>query len=164
MTRHVNHRHGPVIELGRGTGVFARALIAGGLPIYRLALVEADPVFADALMQRYPQARVLRMDAAHLAETLPRFGSERAGAVVSGIPLLSMPLEQVAAIVRGVFERQLQDDGAPYQFTYGPCCPLPRQLLAPLDLEAVRIGNALFNLPPASAYRIGRRRTQRVAA
>jgi phosphatidylethanolamine/phosphatidyl-N-methylethanolamine N-methyltransferase len=50
--------------------------------------VEADPVFADALMQRYPQARVLRMDAAHLAETLPRFGSERAGAVVSGLPLL----------------------------------------------------------------------------
>jgi phospholipid N-methyltransferase len=164
MTRHVNHRHGPVIELGPGTGVFTRALLAGGLPIHRLALVEADPGFADALTQLYPQARVLRMDAARLGDTQPLFGDERASAVISGLPLLSMPPEQVAAIIRGVFDRQLHADGALYQFTYGPRCPLPRQLLEQLDLEAVRIGRVLFNLPPATVYRIGRRRCRRVAA
>ncbi|WP_184674006.1 phospholipid methyltransferase [Rhodanobacter sp. A1T4] len=164
MTRHVNHRHGPVIELGPGTGVFTRALLAGGLPTHRLALVEADPVFADALTQRYPEARVLRMDAAQLGETLPLFGDERASAVISGLPLLSMPPEQVAAIIRGVFEQQLHADGALYQFTYGTRCPLPRQLLDQLDLEAVRIGSVLFNLPPATVYRIGRRQCKRVAA
>jgi phosphatidylethanolamine/phosphatidyl-N-methylethanolamine N-methyltransferase len=164
MTRHVNQQHGPVIELGPGTGVFTRALLASGLPMHRLALVEADPVFADALSQRYPQAHVLRMDAAKLGDTLSLFGDERASAVISGLPLLSMPREQVAAIIRGVFARQLHATGALYQFTYGHRCPLPRQLLEQLDLEAVRIGSVLFNLPPATVYRIGRRQLRRVAA
>ena len=49
MTTHVNHLDGPVIELGPGTGVFTRALLARGVPTHRLALIEADPVFASAL-------------------------------------------------------------------------------------------------------------------
>ena len=164
MTSHVNHIDGPVIELGPGTGVFTRALLARGLPTHRLALVEADPVFARALTQRYPDARVLSMDAAQLGHTLPLFGEERASAVISGLPLLSMPARQVLAIVQGVFDRQLRRDGVFYQFTYGPRCPLSRQLLERLDLEATRVGNALFNLPPATVYRIGRRARQQVAA
>jgi len=163
MTSHVGRHDGPVIELGPGTGVFTRALLARGLPTHRLALVETDPVFAQALTQRYPDARVLSMDAAQLGETLPLFGDERASAVISGLPLLSMPAGQVAAIIRGVFEQQLHADGAFYQFTYGPRCPLPRHLLEQLDLKAVRIGSVLFNLPPASVYRIDRRQSELVA-
>lgn len=164
MTTHVNHLDGPVIELGPGTGVFTRALLARGVPTHRLALIEADPVFASALARRYPGTHVLSMDAAHLGDALPIFGEERASAVVSGLPLLSMPASQVSAIIQGVFDRQLHADGAFYQFTYGPRCPLPRHLLERLDLEAVRIGSVLFNLPPAVVYRIGRRQRDRVAA
>lgn len=164
MTSHVTHLDGPVIELGPGTGVFTRALLARGLPTHRLALIEADPVFAEALTKRYPDARVLSMDAAQLGQTRSLFGDERASAVVSGLPLLSMPAAQVAAIIQGVFERQLNVDGVFYQFTYGPRCPLPRQLLERLDLQATRIGSALFNLPPAAVYRIGRRQREQVAA
>lgn len=164
ITRHVNHRLGPVIELGPGTGVFTRELLATGLPAHRLALVETDPVFADALSRQYPAARVLRMDAAQLGETAPLFGHERASAVVSGLPLLSMPQDQVTAIIRGVFDRQLRADGALYQFTYGLKCPLPRSLLDQLGLESARVGSVLFNLPPATVYRIGRRQRKSVAA
>lgn len=164
ITRHVDHRLGPVIELGPGTGVFTRALLAMGLPAHRLALVESDPMFADALSRRYPSARVLRMDAAKLGETQPLFGNERASAVISGLPLLAMQGDQVEAIIRGVFECQLRHDGALYQFTYGPKCPLPCALLDQLDLESVRIGRVLFNLPPATVYRIGRRPRKHVAA
>lgn len=164
MTTHVNHLDGPVIELGPGTGVFTRALLARGVPTHRLALIEADPVFARALTLRYPGANVISMDAADLGRTQPLFGDERASAVISGLPLLSMPAAQVAAIIQGVFERQLHVDGVLYQFTYGPRCPLPCQLLDRLDLEAVRIGRVLLNLPPASVYRVGRRRREQVAA
>lgn len=164
ITRHVNHRLGPVIELGPGTGVFTRALLATGLPAHRLALVEADVGFADSLSREFPGARVLRMDAAHLGDTSPLFGDERASAVISGLPLLAMPQDQVAAIIGGVFDRQLRPDGALYQFTYGLKCPLSPNLLDQLDLESVRVGSVLFNLPPATVYRIGRRQRRSVAA
>ena len=164
MTAHVSQLDGPVIELGPGTGALTRALLARGVPAHRLALIEADPHFADALARRYPEATILRMDAAQLGHTAPLFGEERACAVVSGLPLLSMPPQQVAAIVRGVFERQLSSNGMFYQFTYGPRCPLPQALLDQLGLEARRVGSALLNLPPAVVYCIRRRGSMHVAA
>ncbi|HKR75996.1 MAG TPA: phospholipid methyltransferase [Rhodanobacter sp.] len=157
MTAHVDHAHGPVIELGPGTGVFTRALLERGLPGHRLVLVETDPVLASTLAQRYPHARVLRMDAARLGRSSSLFGDERASAVISGLPLLSIPADKVEAIIEGVFERQLQDGGALYQFTYGLRCPVPRALRQRLGLEAERIGGAWLNLPPAWVWRIRRR-------
>lgn len=156
MTRHVGALDGPVIELGPGTGALTRALLARGVPPQRLTLVEAAPRFAAALARRYPGVRLLRMDAAQLGQVESLFGDERAGAVISSLPLLSMPPAQVAAIVQGVFERQLRDDGRFYQFTYGRRCPLPAALLERLGLEARHVGSALLNLPPAAVYCIRR--------
>ncbi len=145
----------PVIELGPGTGVFTRALLARGVPEDKLALIEFGPDFARILQSRYPQAQVLRMDATHLG-SVPLFGGELAGAVISGLPLLSMPRRVVAAIVEGAFAH-LRPDGAFYQFTYGPRCPIHRATLDRLGLKAVRIGGVFINMPPASVYRIRRR-------
>jgi phosphatidylethanolamine/phosphatidyl-N-methylethanolamine N-methyltransferase len=164
MTSHVSELDGPVIELGPGTGALTRALLARGLPPHRLALIEADPHFAEALSRRYPQTKILRMDAAQLGHTDSLFGDERACAVVSGLPLLSMPASQVAAIVQGVFEQQLRAGGMFYQFTYGMRCPLPVTLLQRLNLQAQRVGSALLNLPPAAVYRISRRPDILIAA
>lgn len=164
MTSHVSQLDGPVIELGPGTGALTRALLARGVPPHRLALIEADPHFAEALSRRYPQAKILRMDAAHLGHTDSLFGNERACAVVSGLPLLSMPASQVAAIVQGVFEQQLRAGGMFYQFTYGMRCPLPATLLQRLNLQSQRVGSALLNLPPAAVYRISRRPDILIAA
>jgi len=162
MTAQISALDGPVIELGPGTGAFTRALLDQGVPVHRLALVEADPILAAALGQQHPQLQVLHMDAAQLGNTPPLFGDELASAIVSRLPLLSLPAPQVTAIMRGAFERQLRTDGAFYQFTYAPRCPVPRRILQQLDLEAVRLGVAWFNLPPALVYRI--RRRQHVAA
>lgn len=156
MTVDIEHTRGPVIELGPGTGVFTRALLERGLPWSQLALVEADPQLATALARRHPQARVLRMDAAELGRTPSLFGDERAAAVVSGLPLLSIPADKVAAIVEGVFDQQLRHDGRFYQFTYGPRCPLPRSLRERLGLHAERLGIVWLNLPPAWVWRVRR--------
>ena len=155
ITAEVGPHTGPVIELGPGTGAFTRALIGRGVPESRLALVEAGPDFADLLRDRFPAAQVLCMSAARLGAVDP-FGGEKAGAVVSGLPVLSMPPRTVIAILDGAFHH-LRPDGAFYQFTYGPRCPIPRAILDRLGLKAVRIGRAVANVPPAAVYRISRR-------
>jgi phospholipid N-methyltransferase len=154
ITREVSPAHAPVIELGAGTGAFTRALLARGLPEDALVLVEADPGFSRLLRARFPRASVLHIDATRLhALELP--GAKRAGAVVSGLPLLSMSRRRIAAVLAGAFAH-LAEGGAFYQFTYGPRCPVPASVLAQLGLAATCVGRTLANLPPARVYRIER--------
>src|SRR5271166_6517937 len=49
----------PILELGAGTGVFTRALLARGIPEDQLTLVECDPGLAHILQVQFPRARVL---------------------------------------------------------------------------------------------------------
>lgn len=154
MTREITARDGPVIELGPGTGVFSRRLIERGVPESGLILVESGETFAAELALRFPSATVLHMDARRLnSVSLP--GGVLAGAVVSGLPLLSMPAPTILRILRGAFS-QLRDDGAYYQFTYGARCPVSSAILKRLGLRATCIGRVSANLPPASVYRISR--------
>lgn len=154
ITREITPETGPVIELGPGTGAFTRALIARGVRPEDLALIEFGSEFAVALQARYPAARTLWMDAARL-DTVELFDGAPAGAVVSGLPLLSIAPRKVRAILMGAFDK-MRPDGAFYQFTYGPRCPVPSHLLSSLGLEAERLGGTLANLPPAAVYRLRR--------
>jgi phosphatidylethanolamine/phosphatidyl-N-methylethanolamine N-methyltransferase len=155
ITREISPESAPVIELGPGTGAFTQRLLERGVPEDRLALIEFGPDFARLLAKRYSQALVLRMDATRLKH-VELFEDEKAGAVVSGIPLLSMSPRQIIAILLGAFHH-LRPGGAFYQFTYGPTCPVPRAILDRLDLKAKRIGRAIVNVPPANVYRITRK-------
>jgi phospholipid N-methyltransferase len=155
ITAGVSAEDAPVIELGPGSGVFTRALLERGIPQASLALIEQSEAFAGQLTVQFPQARVLCIDAAQL-EARTAIGGERAGAVVSGLPLLLMPAPTVATILEKAFEC-LRPDGAFYQFTYGPRSPVPRDVLDRLGLVAVRVGMALGNFPPAFVYRLRRR-------
>ncbi|VWB62278.1 phospholipid methyltransferase [Burkholderia lata] len=146
-----------VIELGAGTGVFTRALLARGVTSDRLVLVEADPAFASTLRHQFPALRIMQMDAAQLGMTGDFFGGARADAIVSGLPLVAMPLEQAVAIVHCAFARHLAAHGAFYQFTYVPRCPIPARYLEAMRIRAVRVGIAWMNFPPAVVYRFERR-------
>jgi phospholipid N-methyltransferase len=158
ITAEISPATAPVIELGPGTGVFTQALLARGVLEESLALVEYGSDFARLLQLRFPRARTLWMDAARLKD-VELFGGARAGAVVSGLPLLSMSPKKVIAILEGSFGH-LRPEGAFYQFTYGPRCPVPRALLDRLGLKATRLGWTLANVPPAAVYRIRRRHPQ----
>ena len=142
----------PVLELGAGTGVFTQALVDKGIAPRDLMLVECEERFAQKLRERFPEAQVLTVDAGHL-DTLPLAGGRQLGAVVSGLPLLTMPSHKVKAILGSAF-RRMRPGGAFYQFTYGLRSPVPRRLADRLDLRITRVGKVHMNLPPATVYRI----------
>ena len=153
ITQELDRNCGSIIELGPGTGVFTRAIIASGVAEQDIVLVEMDGEFAGMLSRRFPQATLFETDAAQLGNIDI---DEPVGAVVSGLPLLSMPTTQVEAILSGAFEHLVRD-GSFFQFTYALRCPVPQKTLRLLGLEAKLIGRALLNFPPASVYRISRK-------
>ncbi|QIE28137.1 Ornithine lipid N-methyltransferase (plasmid) [Caballeronia sp. SBC1] len=155
ITQNIDPCDSPVLELGPGTGVFTKALLGRGLSETELTLIESSPDFARLLRRRFPQSRVLLADASRLS-TLDLFPPASIGAVVSGLPLLSMSRRRVISVLRGAF-RYIRPDGAFYQFTYGFRCPVPHAILARLGLKATRVGQTVRNLPPAVVYRITRR-------
>jgi phosphatidylethanolamine/phosphatidyl-N-methylethanolamine N-methyltransferase len=149
MARQVPARGtGVVIELGGGTGKITAGLLRVGIAPDRLVVLERDPALHRLLEEHYPQVRIVLGDAAALVEAMRPLGIERADAVVSGLPLLTMPREIQDAIVRGVFA--LLPPGAPFiQFTYGPYSPVSRERLGITGRVARWVG---FNLPPASVW------------
>lgn len=155
ITREISLDSAPVIELGPGTGAFTQKLLERGVPEDRLALIEYGCDFARLLRVRFPQAQVFQMDAARLKD-VRLFDEEKAGAVISGIPLLSLSAREVMAILKSAFHH-LRADGAFYQFTYGLRCPVSKVILDRLGLQAARIGRAIVNVPPAGIYRITRK-------
>src|SRR5262245_16517032 len=109
-------RPGHVVELGAGTGEVTKALLAAGIAPERLVLVERDPEFATFLRRHFPRPHIVEGDAQRLPHLLADHGLTPVAAVVSSLPLLSLPGEVVAGIVGGIFEA-LPRGGALVQFT-----------------------------------------------
>ena len=61
-----------VVELGAGTGVVSRALIADGLPPERLSVVEIVPGMAASLRRVLPGTQVIDGDARRLPRLITR--------------------------------------------------------------------------------------------
>ena len=139
---------GPVIELGAGTGRITQAIIDRGIPAENIHAIEMNPVFCDDLRAGFPSLNVHQCSATEVG-TLDVTGAQ---AVVSGLPLLSMPLPVQEAILRGSFD-QIGALGSYIQFTYGPKPPVKQQLRYELGLTWTTSAKIWGNLPPARVYR-----------
>ena len=148
MVATLDPRRGPVIELGAGTGRITRAILARGFAPDQVHAVEMNPAFCDNLQTRFAGLNVHCLSAADVGGLALR----GAQAVVSGLPLLSMPLALQHAILAGSFAHL--DPGAPFiQFTYGPRPPVRAELRASLELTWTKSAKIWGNLPPACVYR-----------
>ncbi|MGY3358665.1 phospholipid N-methyltransferase [Bradyrhizobium sp. GM0.4] len=114
ITREITASTGPVLELGPGTGAFTYKLLKRGVRQQDLTLIEYGSDFMKVLQMRFPNARVLWMDAGRLA-TERLYDGAPVGAVVSGLPLLNMSTRKVVSIVGGAFSH-VRPGGAFYQF------------------------------------------------
>ena len=77
-------------------------------------------------------------------------------AVVSGLPLLSMPVSLQHDILSGSFGL-LGPQGRYIQFTYGPNPPVARAVRDALSLDWQVSSKIWWNMPPARVYRFFRR-------
>jgi phosphatidylethanolamine/phosphatidyl-N-methylethanolamine N-methyltransferase len=149
MARYVDPRSdGPIIELGPGTGPVTAALIEAGIAPSRLVLVEFNPTFCRLLHARYPEATLVQGDAYSLRRLLESRLPQPAAAVVSGLPLVTKPIETRLRVLREAFD--LMRPGAPFvQFTYSVVSPLPKRLGGFSAEASERIW---MNLPPARVW------------
>ena len=142
-----------VIELGGGTGSVTSALLDSGLDPKRLVVIEHDRVFHALLTRRFPLVTVIRGDAADLRALLAPLGIEHCSAVVSSLPLLSLPKPQRLKIVAEAFAL-LGERGRFIQYTYGAFSPLRRRETGLKGEVAERVW---LNFPPAAVWRFRRR-------
>jgi phosphatidylethanolamine/phosphatidyl-N-methylethanolamine N-methyltransferase len=151
MTLGLGPHSGKVVEFGPGTGRFTEAILARGVPPENLTLFELDEEFVDYLRAKFPGVTVHRRPAQEAAELV----GGGVAAVISGLPLLSMPPEVREGIVDAAF-RILVPRGRYVQFTYGPRAPLPPETIASLGLTVNKGHKVWANLPPATVYRFRR--------
>jgi phosphatidylethanolamine/phosphatidyl-N-methylethanolamine N-methyltransferase len=136
-----------VLELGPGTGVVTRELVRG-FPKNRVVAVEVVEAFASRLAKAVPGVTVVHGCASRLDAHLDKLGiaPENVAAVVSGLPLLSLPgdlpqrvLESATAVLR---------PGRRYvQFTYST---RGWRRFATPGLQRVAHQRVWRNIPPAS--------------
>jgi len=150
IASHIGDRkRGLTVEIGGGTGVITRQLLAAGVPADRLLVLEIDPEMADYLRASLPEANVTTGDARDLAALLPPSWLGQVDTIVSGIPM---------AVLSAAYQRQLIDamfstlahDGRylQYTFTLGGSPVRARRL----GLTARRLGTTFGNFPPASVW------------
>ncbi|BBK34619.1 phosphatidylethanolamine/phosphatidyl-N-methylethanolamine N-methyltransferase [Stella humosa] len=143
---------GAIVELGAGTGPITATLLQSGVPPERFLALERDPAMAAVLRQRFPAIRVIEGDAGELPALMQAEGVETLSAIVSCLPLVSLPRSLVRRVVEGGFEI-LHPDGRFIQFTYGVVSPIPLRHFA---VQGRRVCRVWRNVPPAAVWRYTR--------
>jgi len=140
--------HELVVELGAGTGVITRALLAAGIPADWLVAVEVDSHMAKFLRSALPGVQVVEGDAFDLVRILPPQFHGKVGTVVCGISVAMLPYERQRDLVAAALS-VMPVDGQLLVFSYWLTSPLPA---ARLGLVCKKRAFTLRNLPPASVW------------
>jgi phosphatidylethanolamine/phosphatidyl-N-methylethanolamine N-methyltransferase len=145
----------PVLEVGPGTGVITRAILARGVRPENLYALEYSPEFVRHLRRLYPGVNVIEGDAFNLSAALGDHRDVVFDSVVSGVPLLNFQVSQRIAYIESLLDRI--PAGRPVvQLTYGPLSPIPP---GRGDYQVEHFHFVVRNIPPTQLwiYRRGKR-------
>lgn len=148
MVAELDPANGPVVELGAGTGNITQAILDAGIAPENCHSIEMNPEFCGRLRTRFPGLNVYQMSADDCGD----LNLSNVQAVVSGLPLLSMPTQLQRKILTG-FTKLVAPGGDYVQFTYGPKPPVTAVVRDELGLEWRRSRKIWWNMPPARVYR-----------
>lgn len=138
---------GVVVELGAGTGAITRYIIEGGYAgKSKLFCIEFDKKLCALLSQKYPEANIINGSAENIRALVGSKNGGEISAIVSGLPLVSLPRECVQNIIREV-EETLPHGGRFVQFTYN----LTRSpdSLGFSKMKHIGVSRVYMNVPPA---------------
>jgi|GEM_PF-816092 len=138
-----------VVELGTGEGRVTQRLVArfGG---ERVVGVELNRGLAILARERVPEATVIVGDACYLPRLLERRAAAGKTAVVSCLPLITMPHSRRQVL--GAVHSLIAPNGHLVQFTYAPWQPFPEKECQFFRLRGTRADRVLRNLPPAAVW------------
>jgi phospholipid N-methyltransferase len=146
-----------IVELGPGTGVFTREILARLAPDGRFIAIERDPVLASATRSRWPTVTCVCDSAERLAAITAEHGGLPIDHIVSGLPFASLPASTSRAIMDAI-AATLAPQGTFTTFQYVHACGLPPAITFRREMTA-RLGNmrreavVFRNLPPAFVLR-----------
>lgn len=150
MASQIDPMGGRVMEFGGGTGALTREIIASGLPLDQLEIVEIDATLARGLRRALPGATILETPAQSVS-AVAAGGIGGYQCIISGLPLLAFSKTLQQEILSEAF-LLLRPGGAFVQFTYSPRPPLARSIASALGLEVAKVGTVVRNVPPATVF------------
>ncbi len=138
----------PVLELGPGTGPITKAILEAGISKGRLTCLEYSADFCKHLSEKFEGLNVVEGDAYNMHSSLGHIVPNSLCAVVSGLPLVSRPMELRLKCIRDAFD--LMRPGAPFiQFSYSLASPVT---LNSRMFSWSKTGWIVKNFPPARVW------------
>lgn len=138
----------PVLELGPGTGIITKAILARGVAAHDLTSIEYSPEFCVHLRAQFPGVDIRCGDAFALDLALGGRRDAKFDCVISAIPLLHLPVAKREALVIDLLERV--PVGRPVvQITYGLLSPV---VALPPQYEVRHLAFMMRNIPPAQLW------------
>ena len=138
----------PVLELGPGTGVITKAILARGVPPENVFSVEYSKDFYDHVKATIPGVNFIHGDAFDLDTSLGEHASKTFDCVISAVPLLRLPMETRIALIEDLLSRI--PPGRPVvQITYSPVSPV---IAKPESYVIEHLDFVVRNIPPAQLW------------
>ncbi len=149
MASIVNPNSGlPVLELGPGTGVITKAILARGVPAERLVSVEYSEDFYNHLKDTYPAVNFIHGDAFDLDHALGALAGQKFDSVISAVPLLNFPMQDRIRLLESLLDR-LPPGRPVVQISYGPVSPI---IAKPHSYHIQHFDFIVRNIPPAQLW------------
>ncbi|MBB5276155.1 phosphatidylethanolamine/phosphatidyl-N-methylethanolamine N-methyltransferase [Rhizobium rosettiformans] len=138
----------PVLELGPGTGVITKQILARGVPAEKIVSVEYSEDFYRRLVEDYAGVNFIHGDAFDLKTSLGAFADQTFDCVISAVPMLSFPMEARIQLLEDLLSRI--PEGRPVvQITYGPVSPI---IAKPDRYHIQHFDFVVRNIPPAQLW------------
>lgn len=138
----------PVLELGPGTGVITKAILARGIKPENLTAIEYSTDFYQHLMRNYPGVNFINGDAFDLDKTIGPVSEQKFDCVISAVPLLNFPMQARINLIDNLLDRV--PPGRPVvQISYGPVSPV---VARPTQYHIRHLDFIVRNIPPAQLW------------